>query len=154
MNQKFIDELRIRLLRPTADAAAIRDRFAPSHARRFPLSAPDGTRKAAVIVLLYPRDAQWDIPLLVRTSDLKHHRRQIALPGGAEEPGESPAETALRELEEELGVARSSVEVLGQLSKVYVPISGFEVHPCVGWTQHTPSFRPNRAEVAELLETP
>jgi 8-oxo-dGTP pyrophosphatase MutT (NUDIX family) len=105
-------------------------------------------------VLLYPRDNEWHLPLVVRTNHSTHHAGQVALPGGAHDLDESLAVTALRELHEEIGVPPTSVELLGRLSSFYVPVSGFQVHPWLGWTPTTPSFHPNPAEVQELLETP
>jgi 8-oxo-dGTP pyrophosphatase MutT (NUDIX family) len=106
------------------------------------------------MVLLYPKLDQWHVPLVVRPDHLRHHGGQIALPGGAREPGESLEKTALRELEEELGVDPQSVELLGPLTPIYVPVSAFQVHPWVGCLRTTPAYQPNPAEVNELLETP
>jgi hypothetical protein len=55
---------------------------------------------------------------------------------------------------EELGVTPNSVEVLGQLSPLYIPPSGFCVFPVVAWTPSTPAFTPNEEEVAEILQAP
>jgi 8-oxo-dGTP pyrophosphatase MutT (NUDIX family) len=103
------------------------------------------------MVLLYRDRDEWKFPLVLRPTHLKHHQGQIALPGGACDAGESLQETALRELNEELGVAANEVEVLGALTPFFVPASRFVVHPWIGWTPHPPAFRPNPNEVDELL---
>ena len=63
-------------------------------------------REAAVLVLLHPTPAGLAFPLIERTNGLRHHAGQIALPGGALEPGETPLEAALRETREEIGINR------------------------------------------------
>ena len=128
------------------------ERFAPSHARqqRFD-AAPADARIASVIVLLYPDRDEWMFPLALRPSHMKHHQGQVALPGGACDPGESLEETARRELHEELGVTEG-VELLGPLTPFFVPASRFVVHPWVGWSRQRPLFQPNVNEVEELLE--
>jgi 8-oxo-dGTP pyrophosphatase MutT (NUDIX family) len=154
MNLDFVDALRVRLAEWRPDLDAVKQ-FAPSHTRTHRFQpAPADAREACVTVLLYPRDNEWHLPLVVRTNHSKHHRGQVALPGGARDPGENLAETALRELEEELGVSPQHVQLLGRLSSFYVPVSGFQVHPWLGWTATTPAFRPNPTEVEELLEMP
>jgi 8-oxo-dGTP pyrophosphatase MutT (NUDIX family) len=153
MNSSLPDELRARLSRWRADRTVI-ERFAPSHTRaqRFDVPPADA-RPAAVLSLLYPHDEQWHLPLIVRPSDAKHHQGQVALPGGACDAGESPDQTALRELEEELGLPAAQVELLGALTPFFVPASRFFVYPWVGWTSQA-AFRPNPSEVADLIACP
>jgi 8-oxo-dGTP pyrophosphatase MutT (NUDIX family) len=154
MNHDFVYSLRARLAERPTGAAAL-ERFAPSHTRDLRFQPPPtDARNACVLVLLYPRGGELYLPLVVRPGRLRHHGGQVALPGGAHEPGESLSDTALRELEEELGVPKAGVELMGRLSPFFVPVSGFQVHPWVGWTPDTPSFRTDPAEVEELLETP
>ncbi len=153
MNSSLPDELRARLSLWRTDRTIIA-RFAPSHTRDQRFNAPPAdARPAAVLALIYPRGGQWHVPLIVRPSDAKHHQGQVALPGGACDPGESTDQTALRELEEELGVPAAQVELLGSLTPFFVPASRFFVHPWVGWTYHA-AFCPNPSEVADLIECP
>jgi len=116
--------------------------------------APPGARPAAVLVLLYPRDDRWHLPLTLRPAHLPDHGGQVSLPGGAIEPGETSREAALREFHEELGAAGHPIELLGRLSPLYVEASNFRVRPWVGVTRTRPDLEPNPAEVAELLEIP
>ena len=105
------------------------------------------------MMLLYPHDGRWHLPLTVRPEGLTDHAGQVSFPGGLTEPGESSREAALRELEEELGV-KDGIEVLGQLADFYVFVSDFWVTPWVGVIDRQPAWVPNPAEVSELLEVP
>lgn len=109
-------------------------------------------RQAAVLVLLYPKEGQWHIPLAVRPETLPDHGGQVCLPGGTIEPGEQAVEAAEREFYEELGAKLQGIEPLGRLSPVYVAASNFRVEPCVACTWSPPEWNPNPAEVDRLLE--
>ncbi len=153
-NLEFPLELRDRLAKWQCDRSVLA-RFAPSHTRQQRLDAPPAdARPAGVLALIFAKQGRWHVPLIVRSPDAKHHKGQVALPGGACEPGEGAQAAALRELEEELGVAVAGVQILGALSPFFVPASRFVVHPFVGWLPKSPQFRANPSEVAELLETP
>jgi len=103
------------------------------------------------MVLLYPDDQQWRIPLTLRPDYLPTHGGQISFPGGQIEPGESVEAAARRELNEELGTDSHGLTVLGRLSTVYVFGSNFLVTPCVAAVTAAPKFQPSANEVAELL---
>lgn len=111
-------------------------------------------RDAAVLVLLHPLGEGIGLPLLLRTEELPHHRGQIGLPGGAKEKGEDLEKTALRETEEEIGVPREAIKILGRLSRITIARSGFSVLPFVGWAAAPPSYRLQESEVADLIEAP
>ena len=111
-------------------------------------------REAAVMVLLYPHAGEWHLPLTVRPATLPAHSGQISLPGGAIDAGESAPQAALREFEEELGVPREEVTLVGALSPIYVFVSEYRVTPWVAAADARPRFRPSPAEVSELLEVP
>jgi 8-oxo-dGTP pyrophosphatase MutT (NUDIX family) len=109
---------------------------------------------AAVLVALIERSRDFSVLLTTRTSDLKHHAGQIAFPGGRREPEDTDMiACALREAEEEVGLARHAVEVLGVLSP-YVTITGFEVTPVIGVVAPPISFTPDTTEVADIFEVP
>jgi 8-oxo-dGTP pyrophosphatase MutT (NUDIX family) len=121
--------------------------------------SPQDCRKAGVLILLYPHAALRSQPelhlVLIRRPDYPGvHSGQIALPGGRREPGESLQFTALREAEEEVGVSPQQVTVLGQLSPLYTPPSNFCIYPFVGFSREKPAFKPDKREVAELIEAP
>jgi len=111
--------------------------------------------EAAVSLLLYQRAGQWVLPLTRRSDTVQIHRGQISLPGGAREPQDrSLAHTAVRETCEELGIPEDSVELIGALTPLYIPVSGFCVYPHVTHSRRTPAFHPQSEEVAEILEAP
>ena len=74
------------------------------------------------------------------------------MPGGSAEGGESFREAALREAREEIGVDPRSVAILGRLSPLHVPASGFVLHPYVGSTDEPPAMVPREGEVDQILE--
>jgi 8-oxo-dGTP pyrophosphatase MutT (NUDIX family) len=98
--------------------------------------------------------ASWRLPLIVRPQHLEHHAGQIGLPGGIIEADETPIDAARRELHEELGVPRHDIDVLGQLSPLYVYGSNHYVIPHVAISAHSPTFIVNVDEVAEVIELP
>lgn len=116
--------------------------------------APRGSRAAAVLVLLYPHNGEWHVPLTLRPSHLAAHAGQVSLPGGAVEPGETTAQAAIREFHEELGADGQSIDLLGALSPLYVEASNYMVTPWVAAAESRPPFAPNPAEVEEVLEIP
>jgi 8-oxo-dGTP pyrophosphatase MutT (NUDIX family) len=126
---------------------------APRHGRRYDV-APEDARAAAVLVLLYPWRGQWHLPLTLRPGHLPLHPGQISLPGGAVEPGESSRAAAVREFCEELGAAGHSLELMGQLSPLYVEASNYRVEPWVAFSRERPPMEANPAEVEQLLEVP
>jgi 8-oxo-dGTP pyrophosphatase MutT (NUDIX family) len=85
-------------------------------------------RRAAVLLLLYPRGDEVYMVFTRRTDTVEHHKGQISLPGGAQDPTDpDPTSTALREAHEELGIDPSQVEVLGTLRDVYARVSSFVI---------------------------
>jgi 8-oxo-dGTP pyrophosphatase MutT (NUDIX family) len=115
---------------------------------------PADSVPAAVLILLYPKGGETHIVFIRRPSHSMHHKDQIAFPGGQIEGAETPAEAAVREAEEEIGVARPLVRVAGSLTPLYIPPSGYCVSPVVGLAAAAPAFVPFPEEVAEILEVP
>ena len=112
-------------------------------------------REAAVMLLLYPNCENELITVLTSRKDtLQHHPGQVSLPGGRREKNESLSETALRELEEEIGIDRSKVEVLGSLNSIYIPPSDFTVSAFVGWFEGVPKLSIQADEVDQAIEVP
>lgn len=129
-------------------------RFAPSLGYgRHHGPPPYDARHAAVVVLLYFADG-WRIPMTLRPHTLPSHAGQVSFPGGMADPGESVEQTALRELEEELGVARDAVSVLGRLTPLYVWASNFHVTPVLASAAAKLHFVPSPEEVEQLVDVP
>lgn len=110
-------------------------------------------RQAAVLVPLYVEARELWTVLTERSEDLPHHKSQIAFPGGAQEPGEAPWETALREAREEVGLPEKAVLKLGELDENETP-SGFRIVPCVGAIPHVFEPEPNDGEIADVFPVP
>ncbi len=113
---------------------------------------PASARPGAGLLLLYPKQGSLHTVLTLRNAALPQHAGQLSLPGGAVESGESPADTALREASEEIGLAVEAVEVLGTLSPLYIPASGFALHPVVALSAEPLAFDPDPTEVQRLFE--
>jgi 8-oxo-dGTP pyrophosphatase MutT (NUDIX family) len=109
-------------------------------------------RHAAGLLLLFPVNDRAFIVLTVRAGTLERHRGQISLPGGAVEVGETFEHAALREAREEIGLQTEIVRVLGALTPIAIPVSGFRLHPVVAATDERPVLSPAGDEVAEILE--
>ena len=109
-------------------------------------------KSAAVLVLFVKRHQTWHLLLTRRSPHLNHHRAQIGFPGGLREKEDaSPEATALREYEEELGVSRDRVCILGCL-KGEQNIDHLHVVPVVAFASDPGLFRPSTHEVAEVWE--
>ena len=145
--------LRVRLAE-TLPGVEAQMRFAPAPARSGWKAGhfPDDARIAAALLLVYPGADGAAVPLTVRASGLTRHAGQISLPGGAADPGETLAETALREASEEIGIDPARVQILGELTPVHVLVSGFTLHPVVGVSHGRPAFQASPGEVDEILE--
>ena len=109
-------------------------------------------RRAGVLALLYPCGGEPCLVLTRRTDEVDNHRGQISFPGGSMDPGEDAVSAALREAWEELAVDTGPLDVLGELSPLYIPPSGFCIYPVVAYAAERPNFVPNPGEVAEVLE--
>lgn len=117
-----------------------------------PGQVPRDCRHGGVLLLLYPISGVPHFILTVRNAGLLHHSGQVSLPGGAVEPQESFDAAALREAHEEVGVDPRSVRIVGGLSPLHVPVSGFVLHPLVGVADSRPQLRREAREVARILE--
>ncbi len=116
---------------------------------------PLGTlRPAAVTVPLFEKEGQWHVLLTRRTQEVRHHKGEISFPGGARDAGDtSLRETALRETEEEVGIRREDMTVLGELDDIQT-MSHFRVSPFVVAFPYPYPFKICDAEIDELLEIP
>jgi 8-oxo-dGTP pyrophosphatase MutT (NUDIX family) len=116
--------------------------------------APDQARPAAALLLLFPVGGHAAMLLTKRAPDLLHHGGQVSLPGGAVVPGETIEEAALREAEEEVGLSRADLHVVGCLTPLHIPVSGFVLHPVVALAPGRPAMRPQPGEVERIIEAP
>lgn len=113
-----------------------------------------GLTPAAVLFPIVPREGGHTVLLTQRTAHLRDHAGQVSFPGGRVEASDaSPIETALRETEEEVGIGRERVEILGFLPE-YRTGTGFRVTPVVGLVHLPFDVRPDPFEVAEVFEVP
>jgi 8-oxo-dGTP pyrophosphatase MutT (NUDIX family) len=115
---------------------------------------PDDARQAAVLVALHRAASSWSVPAILRPDTMKAHAGQVSLPGGLIEADETVIQSALRECEEELGTATRQMKIVGQLTPVYVFVSGFEVTPVIAVNPGPLVFQPNEHEVAAVVELP
>lgn len=151
-----LDHVRRALSLPDFDAQAAQARMAPIPRPERPPETPGTARQAGVLVLLYPNggDGKLHFVLMRRNEYPGVHSGQIGLPGGKHEDGESLQETALREAEEEVGAPRQQIQVIGKLTRLYVPPSDYDIHPTVGYCDHHPVWQADPHEVAEIIEVP
>ena len=148
------DALRARLSAPLPGRDA-QLRMAPQPRPGWdPNVVPDGLRDAAGLVLVYPHEGEWRVPLTLRGSWMRQHTGQVSLPGGRVDPGESVEQAALREAQEEVGVEAAAVDVISRLTPLHIPVSGHLLHPVVGVSAARPAFRVAEAEVERLIEVP
>ncbi len=128
--------------------------MAPKARGRFPVEklAEGSYRKSAVMLMVYKNGNDLYIPLTKRHEYHGKHSGQISLPGGKfDEPDGSLENTALRELQEEIGIGQP-LEIVGSLTPLYIPVSNFLVQPFVSvYSKETIEFKTNDREVKELI---
>ena len=113
-----------------------------------------GLMPSAVMVLLYPKGGEYCILLNKRSEQVEHHKGEISFPGGARDPEDrDPLETALRETEEEMGINRDDITVIGEMDEV-VTRSNFLINVFTGTIKYPYPFKPSAIEIAEVLEFP
>lgn len=132
------------------DLAHLRERLAGTPPSE---PMPEGFRRAAVLVPVLLSEAGTDLLFTVRSSRLRHHAGQIAFPGGAIDPGETPEEAARREAWEEVGLAIPPEGVIGRLADLPSP-AGFVATPVVAVASTPASYRLNPFEVEEAFTVP
>ncbi len=111
-------------------------------------------RESAVLALLYPKEDVPHILLIERNIYNGAHSGQISLPGGKLEFRETYKDAAVRETKEEVGIDKGNYDIIGELSKIYVAASDFNIQPIVAVTDKPLIIQPDVREVAQILETP
>ena len=112
-------------------------------------------KKAAVMMLFYPKNSQTHLALILRTSYNGVHSSQIAFPGGKVEVEDFDLkQTALRETHEEIGVHPNSITVIRAFTEVYIPPSNYMVYPFLGYCHDELEFILQEDEVAGIVEFP
>jgi 8-oxo-dGTP pyrophosphatase MutT (NUDIX family) len=147
-------ELRHRIARDHGGSAAKSLARRWLHGDEGARSGPLERRPAAVLVGVVERPVGPALLLTQRPHHLRDHAGQICFPGGRVEPGDaSIAAAALREAEEEIGLDPQRVELLGELQP-YDTVTGFRIHPVVGWIEPPIELKPDSYEVEEVFEVP
>jgi len=109
---------------------------------------------AAVLILAYPKRGEPHVLFTRRTEEVEHHKGEVSFPGGAQDPEDSGLlETALREGQEEMGIAPEDVTILGKLDQTSTG-TGFVVQAFVGTIPAGYAFQPNPVEIDEVIEVP
>jgi 8-oxo-dGTP pyrophosphatase MutT (NUDIX family) len=110
-------------------------------------------KKSAVMILLFHEAGVLKVVFIRRSFYVGIHAGQMAFPGGRfEETDSSVEETAYREIEEEIGIKRNKIELLGRISDIVVPTSNFLISVFVGYLAKKPVYLPDEREVAEVIE--
>lgn len=118
------------------------------------VAPPAGHIMRPAAVLIAVRSETQTVILTKRSAHLKHHPGQIAFPGGKQDPGDpTPTAAALREAEEEVGLDRNAVQVLGHMP-AHETVTGFLMTPVIGLIHGDFVARPEIGEVSEVFEVP
>jgi 8-oxo-dGTP pyrophosphatase MutT (NUDIX family) len=115
------------------------------------MDAPGGRTEAAVLLPLHGWPDNPGLVFTERRHDLRRHPGEISFPGGRRDPGEELVDTALREAEEEIGLDRKRVEIVGALPPVGTFVTSYKVHPFVGEISPGLNFTPNPSEVESVI---
>ena len=146
----FIEALTKRLRRDLPGKSAQRKMMITPN--RFPIENQENEGiRASILLLLYPLGGEWFFFLTKRSQDVEHHKGQISFPGGVVEMNESKMNAAIRETNEEIGVDRDVIKIIGNLTPLYIPVSNFHISPYVGWTEEKPHTKVQDAEVKRVF---
>ena len=150
-------EARIRTKMDNLPGVEAQYKMTPEQREKYSQARPD-SKQAGVVALIHPNDQdEYQLVYIKRTSKYPgdKHKGQISFPGGQlDETDNSLEDAALRELEEELGIRRHDIELLGPLTSIYVYVSDFFVQPYLAIMDHAPVFVPEPEEVAYPISFP
>jgi len=151
----FIQTLRNRLAKPLPGREAQYKMAFAHRVEEFQhrLHPPDNAKTGCVLLSLWEELGVWHTALIRRTENPRdRHSGQISFPGGRHDDGdESFAHTALREANEEIGISPQNVEILGEMTDLYIPVSNFVVRPFVGVLKAPPAFQLQPGEVEQVF---
>jgi 8-oxo-dGTP pyrophosphatase MutT (NUDIX family) len=151
---RFLSFLNNRLAKPLPGVEA-HLKMAPYRKVQWEENKINQAKKSAVLLLLTPINNNWNLIFIKRAGYNGHHSNQIAFPGGKVEPYDtSYYETALRETNEEIGVDPLKINKIGELSRVFIPVSNFIVHPYIGLINEQPSLKLDKKEVEDAFFCP
>ncbi len=154
-SQQFIEQLRKNLLQSLPGPSVQYEMASISRLseRDQIIPVPQDAKVACVLNLLHFDEGRWKTVLIKRTENpLDRHSGQVSFPGGRMEPDDPSLEhVALREAQEEIGVDPNTIELIGQLSSLYIPVSNFWVHHYIGVLNGPPLFQPQPGEVEHIL---
>ena len=139
---KIAEQLKERLKKPLpGNKAHLTTRIKTKSEVTFP-NTQETARPAAVLILLFPFEDEIQFFLTKRTEDVEHHKGQISLPGGIRENNESL---------NEVGIDSTKIIILGSLTPFFIPVTGYIVHPFIGWCKEKPSTKIHDVEVNQLF---
>jgi len=149
--QHLVDYLSDKLYEPLPGKKAHFEMIPSLRLREFD-PIPDSARKSSVLLLLYEKQDTVHTLLMLRPSYKGVHSAQVSFPGGSYEAGDlTPEDTALRELQEETGISRNHIRIIGKLTELYIPPSNFIVTPFVGYTKEEFTLLPDPVEVEKIF---
>jgi 8-oxo-dGTP pyrophosphatase MutT (NUDIX family) len=133
-------------------------KMAPPHRAQDIVNHKDNSenaKKSAVLILFFHEEDELKMIVIRRSVYVGIHSGQIAFPGGRyEEEDKDVRTTALREIQEEIGIPEDKIEILGRLSDIYVPPSNFLISVFVGYLAEKPIYQIDEREVDEVIEIP
>jgi 8-oxo-dGTP pyrophosphatase MutT (NUDIX family) len=151
---KFITALKGRISMPLPGKEA-QLLMAPPTRSEYLKNLPDNykIKKSSILILFYPCNNSVKTVLIRRAKYNGIHSGQISFPGGQfEKPDNNLTETALRETKEEIGIDISKINIIGNISELFIPPSLFLVLPVLGYTKKIPHFVADKKEVDEIFQ--
>ncbi|MCC6838413.1 MAG: CoA pyrophosphatase [Bacteroidia bacterium] len=154
MNTPFIEQLKTLLLQLPGEEAQYE--MAPIGRKRLSGFSDliHSARKSAVLIVLYPNGDSINTILIQRPNYEGVHSGQIAFPGGKfEDADQTLSNTALREANEEIGIDTNRIQIIGNLTNLYIAPSNFMVSPFIGFVEELNELIPNNYEVSKIIHT-
>ncbi|MCK5103499.1 MAG: CoA pyrophosphatase [Cyclobacteriaceae bacterium] len=156
MFEEFKEKLRIELSNdlPGESAHSMMIPTVRDDTFQMPANQPQPTKSAVLILFYREQNGTIKFPWIQRPTYNGAHSAQVSFPGGkAEKSDRNLVHTALREAEEEIGIDSASVEVIGNLSDLFIWVSNYMVTPVIAFTHQKPKFIKDDLEVDEIIET-